>query len=492
MGLIFPHQLHRKWLELDCDYYVLIEDSLFFGDHSYYIPFHKQKLLFHRLTMKNFHLELQKSNKKTIYIEYQNFKDLKSVAEELRKRNFGRFVTFDPTDYILEKRIRRFFGPDVIFLDNPCFVLSRKDLENYWQKNSARRLIMRDFYIDGRKKFQILTINGKPFGGKWSFDVENRKKLPKSVRVPEHPLFDIEHQIFYEAKEYVERNFGKNPGSSNNLLFPVTREGALELINFFVKKKLNFFGPYQDAISCRDLFLFHSGISPVLNIGLLDPNEVIKVVLSELNETNLASVEAFVRQVLGWREFMRLAYVILGNTLRKSNIFQHRFRLSDKLLFDCPPVDDCIRKAEKWGFLHHIERLMILGNFFFLCEVHPDSVYKWFMKYTLDAYDWVMVPNVYGMSQFACGDLISTKPYFSSSNYILKMSDYKRAEWSTIWDGLYYRFLVKNSEILSKNPRLRPFITRQVGSEKAFALAKIGEKSLQSLVNKGVLIDTNE
>jgi len=197
----------------------------------------------------------------------------------------------------------------------------------------------------------------------------------------------------------------------------------------------------------------------MLNVGLLNPKEIIDETLDfgAKNNINMNSLEGFVRQIIGWREFIRGMYVSKGTYSRTQN-YWNLTRKIPKSFYNgttgMPPVDDAIKKILKHGYCHHIERLMVLGNFMLLCEFDPDEVYKWFMELFIDAYDWVMVPNVYGMSQFADGGLFATKPYISSSNYILKMSNYKKGNWQKTWDGLFWNFMYKQQVFFRSNARL--------------------------------------
>ena len=195
-----------------------------------------------------------------------------------------------------------------------------------------------------------------------------------------------------------------------------------------------------------------------MNIGLLTPGEVVKSTIdfAKTNEVPLNSLERFLRRVFGWREFMRASNEDLGVPMRTTNHCQHR-RAMPKSFYDgttgITPVDDTIRRILETGYCHHIERLMVLGGFMFLCEIAPDDIYRWFMEMFVDSYDWVMVPNVYAMSQNADGGAITTKPYFSVSSYVRKMSHYKKGPWCEIWDGLYWRWIWNHSDELGKNPR---------------------------------------
>ena len=201
-----------------------------------------------------------------------------------------------------------------------------------------------------------------------------------------------------------------------------------------------------------------------MNAGLISPRELINksLLFAKNNEIPLNSLEGFIRQIMGWREFIRGMYVCKGSYSRTQNFWGFERKIP-KSFYDgttgIEPVDDTIKKVLATGYCHHIERLMVLGNFMLLCEFDPDEVYRWFMELFIDAYDWVMVPNVYGMSQFADGGLMSTKPYISSSNYILKMSNYKKGDWCKIWDALFWNFMDKQREFFLKNPRMRMLIS---------------------------------
>lgn len=327
-----------------------------------------------------------------------------------------------------------------------------------------------------RKKYTILVEGGKPVGGKWSFDTENRKKLPKGATLPADPK-PVTTPLVKEARAYVKKHFASSYGDPATFYLPVTHVDAKKWLKAFCTKKLADFGPYQDAMVEEESFVYHSLLSPLLNVGLLTPEEVVDEVQAAYRRkgANLQSIEGFIRQIIGWREYMRAAYQIRGGAMRSKNYFKHKKKLPTsfwKGTTGIGPIDLTIKKVLKTGYAHHIERLMLFGNFMLLCEYDPNEVYAWFMSLFVDAYDWVMVPNVYGMSQFADGGLLVTKPYISSSNYILKMSDFKKGEWSEIWDGLFWRFLKKHRALFAKNQRMS-VLTKQLDTKKEEMRAKI-------------------
>jgi deoxyribodipyrimidine photolyase-related protein len=273
-----------------------------------------------------------------------------------------------------------------------------------------------------------------------------------------------QNEKFVQAKDSISALYNDNFGTMDNFNYPVTRSQALNSFHSFLEERLINFGAYEDAIVKNESTLFHSIITPYLNIGLITPNEIIQQVIdfSSNNSVPLNSLEGFIRQIIGWREFMRGIYVADGVKQRNSNFWNYN-KVMPKSFYDgttgIEPLDDTIKKCLNSGYAHHIERLMILGNLMLLIGIKPNSVYKWFMEMFVDSYDWVMVPNVYGMSQFADGGLLATKPYISGSNYILKMSDYKKGDWCPIWDSLYWGFVDHNREFFRKNPRMSMMVS---------------------------------
>ncbi|MBC8034208.1 MAG: cryptochrome/photolyase family protein, partial [Chitinophagaceae bacterium] len=281
-----------------------------------------------------------------------------------------------------------------------------------------------------------------------------------------------------EAREYVEMNFKDNYGTTihpfnendgNGLsskqameppgFYAVTFEEAEKALNYFAEERLALFGVYEDAMTAKSPVLYHSMLSPLLNTGLLTPQQVIDKVLDTAagSEIPLNSLEGFIRQVTGWREFIRIVYEREGSTQRTENYWGFTRKIPPSFWkgnTGIHPVDEVIKKVLNSGYTHHIERLMVMGNFFLLCEFDPDDVYRWFMEMFIDAYDWVMVPNVYGMTQFADGGIMTTKPYISGSNYLMKMGDWNKGPWQSIWDGLFWRFMHVHRDYFLKNPRL--------------------------------------
>jgi deoxyribodipyrimidine photolyase-related protein len=333
----------------------------------------------------------------------------------------------------------------------------------------------------------VLIESGSPSGGKWTFDTENRRKIPASVYIP--PLNTLPRTPFIsEAIEYVEHNFEKNYGHADKFNYPVTRDQAVHWLESFLTERFVQYGIYQDAIVNGSSFLFHSVLTPALNIGLLTPDHILERTLdfARHEDVPLNSVEGFVRQILGWREFIRGLYALESVHQRTRNVWNHHNSIPSCFwngTTGIEPIDDVVNKVLKTAYSNHIERLMVIGNFMLLCEFHPNQVYEWFMTLYIDAYDWVMVPNVYGMSQFSDGGLMSTKPYISGSNYILKMSNYKKGEWCEVWDSLYWNFIEKHQEIFIKNPRMSMMVRQfhNMETSKKKRLRETREKFMSNL-----------
>ena len=461
--LVFPHQLFEDHpgLAKKPGRVALIEDGLFFGEPNQPVRFHQQKLWFHRASMKRYERQLKQAGWSVDYVEHQSDgKGLEQWFATTRQANVSSVVLTDPHDYLLERRISRYakqFSLKVTYLDTPMFLNSRAENQEY--RAGKKRWSMADFYKSQRRRLDLLMDGEQPAGGKWSFDGENRKKVPKKMlgEIPElsTPVHDA---MDHAARRHVQANYRDNPGNLDQLIFPTSHAAALVWLDDFLITRFSLFGDYEDAIVIGQNWLWHSVLTPMLNVGILTPELVITraVDYAQKNKIPLNALEGFVRQIVGWREFMRATYQDLGTPMRTTNHWQHKRRIPESF-YDgttgIDPVDDVIQRILATGYCHHIERLMVLGGFMFLCEFDPDDIYTWFMEMFVDSYDWVMVPNVYAMSQHADGGQITTKPYFSGSAYIRKMSNYSKGEWATIWDGLYWRWIWEHADALAKNPR---------------------------------------
>jgi len=457
-ALVFPHQLFMPNPAVAAAEIVyLVEEHLFFRE----VRFHKQKLAFHRATMRAYEEELGRSGRRVEYINSNDPRsDIRELLPLLADTGVEAIHICDVADDWLSRRIKSTAGSysvSVEIHDSPGFL--NKAEEILGKLGSRKRYFQTDFYISERKSRGILLApDGGPKDGKWSFDAENRKRVPKGVQIPATKP-PPQNKFASEAIASIESEFPENPGSLASFNWAVIRNEAQEMLKAFLAERFDLFGDYEDAIVRDEHYLFHSVLSPYINAGLLTPTEVIEAALvhAEKHDTPINSLEGFIRQIIGWREFIRGVYLIEGRRQRTTN-FWNFDRKMPRSFYEgttgIEPFDHTIRKVLETGYCHHIERLMILGNFMMLCELDPDEVYRWFMELFIDAYDWVMVPNIYGMSQFADGGLMTTKPYFSGSNYILKMSDYRKGDWCETWDALFWRFMDVHRDALARNPRL--------------------------------------
>tara|TARA_B100000767_G_scaffold275704_1_gene314481 strand:+ start:7055 stop:8536 length:1482 start_codon:yes stop_codon:yes gene_type:complete len=464
-SIIFPNQLFKENPIFDMKNEVfLIEEFLFFKQYK----FHKQKILFHRASMKYYSEYISNMGIKVNYIDSNNnLSDIRNLIPALSKKGFKEIKYTDSVDYLLERRINKGALENKIQLikyESLLFINDQQDLSSFF-KPEKKKFFQTTFYISQRKKLNILLDkDDSPEGGKWSFDMVNRKKYPKNIKPP-NVNFPKKNKFLSDGVQYVEKYFTSNYGIINeDFTYPNNHIDAEKWLQDFFKKRFEDFGSYEDAIVSEEIILNHSLLSPLINSGLLSPKFVIDKAVSFYNKNKipLNSMEGFIRQIIGWREFIRGIYISKGSQERTRNFWNFNKKIPTSFYKGTTgilPIDLTIKKINQTGYCHHIERLMVLGNFMVLCEFDPDEVYKWFMEMFIDSYDWVMVPNVYGMSQFSDGGLMSTKPYISSSNYLFKMSDYKKGEWQIIWDGLFWRFMDKHREFFIKNPRMRMLIS---------------------------------
>ena len=398
---------------------------------------------------------------------FEEKSDVRKFVDGLDPSEIKIIKCIDPEDNWLEKRLKRACekkGIEIQLFENPLFINSKKDLEPFFREDK-KKLFQTSFYKSERNRLGVLLdINNNPVGGKWTYDDQNREKYPKGKTTPKIN-FPNETKNHMEALAYVEKYFPKNNGILNSSpIYPTDFETAEKWFDEFLKTRFKEFGPYEDALLKEKSIINHSILSPIVNSGLISPRTIIEKTLEFYEENNIPinSCEGFVRQIIGWREFIRGVYRCKGSEERTKNFWGFNRKIPSSFYSGTTgiePLDDTIHKINKSGYANHIERLMIVGNFMLLCEFDPDEVYRWFMELFIDSYDWVMVPNVYGMSQFADGGLMSTKPYISGSNYIVKMSDYKKGEWCTIWDALFWNFMDKQRAFFLKNPRMRMLIS---------------------------------
>ena len=444
------------------------KDHFFFMAEDYqlctYEKHHKQKILLFLSCMRSHADRLKKNRFKLEYssIEDKSFK--LDYTEKLKKiikaKKIKEISSFEIEDKFFENKIANFLKKEKIkwnIIQTPMFLNSREKFKNYLSK--SKKPFMAVFYKETRRDLDILMKkDGNPEGGKWSFDEENRNKLPKNISIPKFPKI-TETVHTKKLKILIDKNFKSHPGNTKDFWFATEYDDVIKLLNFFIKEKSNLFGDYEDAVDQKDNILFHSALSPYINLGLITPEFIIKKILDfhSKNKIRLNSLEGYIRQVIGWREFMRGIYQSYSKEMETRNFFKQNRKMKNSWYegtTGLPPLDYAIKNAVNYGWSHHIERLMILSNIMNLCEVKPTYVYKWFMEMFVDSSDWVMVPNVYGMGLFSDGGIFATKPYICGSAYFMKMMDFKKGEWCNTMDGLYWRFINRNRAFFLKNPRL--------------------------------------
>lgn len=413
--VMMPTQLYElKYLPRDIDHIILWEHPHYFKAYQYNV----KKLVLHRASMQYYYKYIKKKYK----CQYISFN------EKLPLKDYS---IFDPTDSID-------LPGKPTMLESPNFLLSMEHLRLYREKTS--KFFFNAFYMWGKKKINVLpTIKSQ--------DKLNRKRMPRAIKVPSISSNKPDHEFIQEATLYVQKHFPNNPGNLDNFVYPITHKTAKKFLKHFINTKLDNFGNYQDFIDPTEPFMFHSILSSSLNCGLLQPRTVMDAVVAQKNPLN--SIEGFVRQLF-WREYQRYCYLYCSF---KGNYFQNKKKLTKHWYngtLGIEPVDHCIVKAFDTGYLHHIERLMIVGNFMMLSQIHPQQGYRWFMEFAIDSYEWVMHQNVLDMVFFVTGGKTTRRPYVSSSNYVIRMSTYRPGEWSDKWNALYRKFIDRHRKRLYK------------------------------------------
>lgn len=432
-------------------------------------PYHKRKLVLIYSVMRHFASELRKLGWTVDYYEErENFED--PLKEHIKQRKPTHFRMMEQTEYgVTERMIANLGDISCEVTPQTQFISSAEDFESL-HKTPDSRITMETFYHKMRMKTGLLMDGKEPFGGSWNYDKENRQPAGKSVQFPK-PLSTPADQITADVIEMVNRHFASHPGSVSKSTWnlAVTREDALKEAEDFFENRLDQFGPYQDAMLTGHVAMNHSMLSAYINVGLLHPLELAREAESRyLNGTSrLASVEGYVRQLIGWREYIWRVYWRLMPEYRQRNSLNAKNELPE--FFWTGDTDmHCMREAlshvQEFAYTHHILRLMVLGNFSMLAALEPIAVNDWFWAMFIDGYDWVMVPNVIGMVLHADGGYVGTKPYAASANYINKMSDYcKQCKYNpkTVvgkdacpFNSLYWDFLARNYKKFENNHRM--------------------------------------
>lgn len=459
----------RIWENIERDTIILMVES---EERARFFRYHKKKLVLVFSAMRHYAEELRESGWAVDYVRLAEGCDFYRVL----KRHVERYhpeeiLVLRPADVSIVGNIGELFGKLGVpfrFVPNDLFLVDPAEFA--FRVAGKKRLLMEQHYRFLRRRLQILLdYEGKPEGGRWNYDVENRRPYSPEVRPGYIPMFTPD-ALTQAVMEEVEKIFPDHPGSVRGFDYPVTRKEALEHLARFVEERLDLFGPYQDMMATAEPHLYHSLLSPMLNIGLLHPREVVEQVVGAYRQgrVRLASVEAMVRQVIGWREFVYgISQSFLPRYLESNYFDTHRSL--PRFFWDGQTDLRCLREVItqtlELGYAHHIQRLMVLANFCTLVGVEPKLVYRWFMEMYVDAYEWVMAPNILGMGTFADGGLVATKPYVASGAYINRMSDYckkcrydvkKRVGQAACpFNYLYWDFLLRNRERLGWLPRLR-------------------------------------
>ncbi|MDR4308804.1 cryptochrome/photolyase family protein [Chelatococcus sambhunathii] len=442
-------------------------------EEATYVRHHKQKLVFLFSAMRNFAAALREEGIDVDYVELDDERNSGSLGGELKRAvarwKPQRVVLTEPGEWRVAEMFldwREELDCDVVVRKDDRFVCSRAEFEAW--AHGRKGLRMEFFYREMRKKTGLLMDGDGPEGGRWNFDVENRKKLPKDLALPDRLRFPPDAGTM-RVMAMVEKRFPDNFGTLDGFGWAVTRSDAKLALSEFIRVALKDFGDYQDAMKSGGPFLFHGLVSPYVNAGLLTPMEVCEAAVTayEKGEAPLNAVEGFIRQIIGWREYVRGVYWLKMPEYREANFLEATRKLPDlywtaETEMNC--LANCVADTRDRAYAHHIQRLMVLGNFALLAGIAPRQVQDWYLLVYADAYEWVELPNVSGMVLFADGGLLGSKPYAASGAYIDRMSDYcggcaydvkqKTGAKACPFNYLYWDFLARNEKKLVGNQRL--------------------------------------
>lgn len=475
LRLLLGDQLHQghSWFSQkdDCCLYVMME----IRSETDYVPHHIQKILGFFGAMRQFAYWLEQQGHQILYLKLDDPKNRQNFGDNLREilgQNpvIQEWEYQEPDEYRLDIILKDFAAEAGIpfkVCDSEHFFTPRNSLREMFGQKVPR---MEFFYRNLRKKYRILMEGDEPLTGRWNYDAENRKRVPKGLSLPEPLLFS--HDLI-DIMSMLEKAGVRTVGEvkAEEFSWPLNRQESLQLLEYFVRELLPLFGTYEDAMSQRSWSLFHSRLSFALNLKMLHPAEVVQAAIAAMEqrpgEISYNQVEGFVRQILGWREFVRGLYWREMPAFAEKNFLNHRRPLpawfwTGETKMNC--LRQSIGQTLKQAYAHHIQRLMVIGNFALLAGLHPDELDQWYLSVYIDAIEWVEMPNTRGMSQFADGGLIASKPYVSSAAYISKMSDYcescaysakiKTGEKACPFNSLYWHFYQRHSDKLKRNPRI--------------------------------------
>ena len=443
------------------------------ADETTYVRHHKKKIALILSAMRHFAVELEKAGWQIDYIKLDAAGNTGSftgeVARAVKRHKPSRIVVTEPGEWRVAEMMRGWsaaFELPVDILDDDRFIASNAEFAN-WAKD-RKQLRMEYFYRDMRSKTGLLMAGDEPEGGKWNFDADNRKPAAIDLFMPDVSRFKPD-KITRDVLDLVAKRFPDHIGTLEPFWFAVTRKDALKALDNFIAHALPKFGDYQDAMLRDQPFLYHSVLSPYLNIGLLDPLEICRKAefAYHAGAAPLNAVEGFIRQIIGWREYVRGIYWLKMPDYGTQNFFDAKRKLPEFYWTgetDMACLKAAIGQTIEHAYAHHIQRLMLTGNFALLAGIDPHEVHEWYLMVYADAFEWVELPNTLGMSQFGDGGLLASKPYAASGNYISKMSDYcgscrfdvkqRTGPNACPFNALYWDFLDRNRAKLGRNPRL--------------------------------------
>ncbi len=506
LRLILGDQLNiqHSWFSQTDDsvFYVIME----IRQETDYVNHHIQKVLAFFQAMRSFADELRGKGHQVIYLELDNEKNHQSLTSNLEELisslSINAFEYQQPDEFRLDLQLKEFIARQPSTLQTSCyttehFMISPEEFLLFFK--GKKTFLMENFYRMMRKKHHILMDGGEPLGGKWNYDADNRKKLPNNHRPVEPLTFDKEvSSLASLLKEQGVHTIGQvNPKA---FIWPTNREESLQLLDFFVVNCLEFFGIFEDTMHPSYWSIYHSRLSFSLNIKLLSPLEVVNRAIAFWQENQervtIAQIEGFIRQIIGWREYVRGIYWAKMPEFANLNFLNHDRKLpawfwNGQTKMNC--LSHSIGQSLQLAYAHHIQRLMVIGNFSLLAGIHPDVVDNWYLGVYIDAIEWVEITNTRGMSQYADGGIVGSKPYVSSANYIHKMGHYcgnchydytkKTGKNACPFNSLYWHFYDRHTDKLANNPRIgMAYVTwRKMPSEQRAEILAQAESYLARL-----------
>lgn len=442
-------------------------------EEATYVRHHKKKIAYIFSAMRHFAKELKKLGWTVKYTEYEDGENSSSLHKEVGRaiNNTGakKVIVTEPGEWRLREDMETWqdrLKVPVEIIEDTRFICSHKEFQGW--ASGRKQLRMEYFYREMRKKTGLLMDGNNPVGGKWNYDSDNRKPAGDDLFIPE-AFTRMPDETTKSVLKLTEDHFADHFGDLMPFWFPVTRRDAESARNHFIEHALPLFGDYQDAMLQDEKFLYHSLLSLHINSGLLDPMETCRLVEKAYYDGHapLNAVEGFIRQIIGWREYVRGIYWLNMPEYVEQNYLSAHHPLPDFYWTgntDMACMRAAIHQTKEEAYAHHIQRLMVTGNFALLVGVSPKEIHEWYLAVYADAYEWVELPNTLGMTQFADGGLLGSKPYAASGNYINKMSNYcadcnynvkkKTGEGACPFNSLYWHFVDRNTDKLRKNPRM--------------------------------------